>query len=66
MANKRLELVSRDSNDELNIAGDKDISQRNKMYSCEADVVEKMGTSEDDGACGGRVFTPKEKQVSFS
>ena len=50
MANKRLELVSRDSNDELNIAGDKDISQRNKMYSCEADVVEKKCTSEDDGA----------------
>ena len=52
MENKRLELVSRDSNDELNIAGHKDISQENRVCSCQDDVVKKMGTSEDDGTCG--------------
>ena len=56
MENKRLELVSRDSNDELNIAGHKDISQENRMCSCQDDVVKKMGTLEDDGACGDGVF----------
>ena len=52
MANERLELVSRDSNDELEITGVKEILQRDKMCTCEDNVVEKMGTSEDDGACG--------------
>lgn len=52
MANERLELVSRDSNDELEITGVKEILQRGKMCTCEDNVVKKMGTSEDDGACG--------------
>lgn len=51
MENKRLELVSRDSNDELNIAVGKDFSQKDKMYSCEENVVKKMSTLQGGGTC---------------
>ena len=66
MENKRLELVSRDSNDELNIAGHKDISQENRMCSCQDDVVKKMGTLEDDGACGdGSTAFPQKARRTY-
>ena len=64
MANKRLEFVSRDSNDELEITGVKEISQRGKMYTCEDNVVEKMGTSEDDGACGDSLSSEKKREMN--
>lgn len=62
MANERFELVFRDSNDEL--TGVKEISQRGKMCTCEDNVVEKMGTSEDDGACGDGLSSEKKREMN--